>query len=143
MNQRRRNRSRDAAMLCRQLVERRNGRRVTQHHSDLTATGGACRLALGAGLGAHSSHFGRKNGKAEQLLPLHRFGLAVPRGAAIPADHDPFALGAGNDGVLQCGGNVGGRGELGTNHEGLQAGRIPAMSESYAVTSDVSTGISA
>lgn len=73
MNQRSRNRRRNPLVLIGQLIKRRNGRRIAQHHGDLSATGNAGGLALGAGLWL-------VHGSAEQLLvngPLVKLALKL------------------------------------------------------------------
>ena len=139
MNQRSRNRRRHATVLFRQLVERRNSRRIAQHHGDLTTTGNAGGLALSAGLGlahgsirlgdfVHGDELGAFLGEhvhhIECRAPLtlrrnvirHSFQRASVR-SRVGADH-----------AVKI-------------HGHLRSGEIPPMSESYTVTSDVSTTI--
>ena len=137
MNKRSRNRRRNPAMSFGQLVERRNGCRIAQHHGDLAATGGAFSFALGAGLWLHSVHQGRREDFAT-MRGKHCAGLgfadverAAIRGDIAPARCRLF------DSARDDSSGKSGRVELRTNVHGLlQSGRTPPMDESYSVTSN-------
>jgi hypothetical protein len=148
MNQRSRNSSRNATMPFGQLVERRDGRRIAQHHGDLAATGDAGGLALGASLGldhglggelAHVNHALCVRLPAGQLLG-HRLAALFRSGR-----DGKFALLDGYANKGSCLGTDGG-GQFaalgkGLVHGLLQSGPIPLMCESYIVTSDNATTI--
>jgi hypothetical protein len=148
MNQRSGNSSRNPAMPFNQLVERRNGRRIAQHHGDLSATGNAGGLALGAGLWldhglggelAHVNHALCVRLPAGQLLG-HRLAAFFRGGcngkqSLFNCDPDKLA-GLGADGGSQFAAL--GKGLV---HGLLQSGPIPLMCESYTVTSDNATTI--
>lgn len=135
MNQRSRNCRRHAAVLIDQLVERRNGRRVAQNHGDLTATGHAGGLALGAGLGFHSvrQSFSIKaaNVGCAAVSNLTRRPTAMWL-AILANDEGSVCFSCDRDGGEQLGDFFGGL----DFHDLLQNGLIPPMCESYAVTSD-------
>lgn len=142
MNQRSRNRSRHAAMPCGQLVERRNGRRIAQHHGDLPATGNAGGLALSAGLGFHRSDFAVALGALGQaifqpLRNLHDLAAVVVRQLLV-------AFRLGGDVVLGMGKREA-RGAFGVGvvlgGEGHGWLRVGTTGPSSHVTSDVSTTI--
>jgi hypothetical protein len=142
MNQRSRNRRRNPLVLIGQLIKRRNGCRIAQHNGNLTTTGDAFGLALGAGLGLHSVHQGRR----EDFATMRGKHCAGPRftdveRAAIWADVAPARC-CLFDSARDDSSGKSGRVELGANVHGLlQSGVIPPMDESYTVTSDVSTTI--
>lgn len=165
MNQRMRNRSRNAAVLLGQLVERRDGIGVTQNHGDLPAMRAQRRLTLRAGLGfGHSSPPCAKRcrastakypaiGPASTVMSFERPEIGTERTIVnMPALTC----------VAMCGSRwraarvvsisvkpVGLATMRATSAEysvcdmaAISSGPIPPMNESYAVTSDVSTLIS-
>ena len=142
MNQRSRNSRRHATMLDHQLVKRSNGRSIAQHHRDLPSTRNAGGLALGACLGRHLMHRGRRedfatvSGQHRACLCLADVERSAVLGDIAPARRSLF------DSASDDRGGKAGRVEFGTSVHGLlHSGPIPPMGESYAVTSDVSTGI--
>jgi len=146
MNQRSRNRRRNPLVLIGQLIKRRNGSRIAQHHGDLTATGNAGGLALGAGLWLHlRSHLAHV---------LNAFGMRLPAGQLL--GHRLAALFRGGCNCKQTLFNgdpdklaglftkIGSKGAAFSEnlvHGLLQSGPIPPMCESYTVTSDNATTI--
>ena len=141
MNQRSRNSRSYAAMLLVQLVERRNGRRIAQHDGDLTATGDAGGLALGAGLGCHL-----RNHQGAGVVTAHVIRAVLGVLNSRPA-REGRAILADDEGAIRFSCNRDGGEKLGDLFGGfdfhglLQSGPIPPMCESYTVTSDVSRGI--
>jgi len=138
MNKRSRNRSRHTTMLVSQLIERRNSRRIAQHHGDLTTTRNAGGLALGAGLGLHSVR------RMLRVKPAHSFRALVGSFARRPAG-ERLAVDANEERAVSFGGDCDRSANLAELfntlgfHGFIQSRPIPPMCESYAVTSDVST----
>lgn len=140
MNQRMRNRSRNAAMLLGQLVERRDGGRIAQHDSDLPALRTQRRLTLRAGFGlGHELSL-----RVLRIVTTHGIRATVGHVARRPAG-ERLAVNPNIERAIRFFGdrdrstNRESFGEFLAEHGRLRSGPIPPMSESYAVTSDVST----
>jgi Arc/MetJ family transcription regulator len=140
MNQRMRNRSRNAAMFLGKLVERRNGNRIAQHDSDLPALRTQRRLTLRARLGlGHDLSL-----RVLRIVTTHGIRAAVGHVARRPTG-ERLAVNSHIERAIRFFGDRDRRanrerfGEFLAEHGRLRSGPIPPMSESYAVTSDVST----
>lgn len=135
------NRRSNTAVALRKGVKRRNGSRIAQHYGDLPALGAQRGLTLCAGLGlGHGSMF--RGEEIAALLGMRFLGRLLVKPERLSALINPNPLPGGSVGYEL--GN--GRREVtrhfvsGTAvHVHLPGGPIPPMSESYAVTSDVST----
>lgn len=146
MNQRSRNRSRHAAMPCGQPVECIDCNGVAQHHRDLASLISQRRLSLRACLGF--GHSGRR--QITHVLQALAVGLQFRqlRGDGLAplffggSDRKPPLLNSDSNKVSCLFTDQGGEvSALSKNfiHDRPHSGPIPPMSESYAVTSDVST----
>lgn len=140
MNQRSRNGSRHAAMPLGQLIKRSNGGRIAKDDSNLPTLVAQRSLTLGAGLGlGHRSSL-----RVLRIVAAHGFSATVGH-LAVRATSEQLAVDAYAERAVRFFGDRDRRanrelvGEFLAEHGRLRSGPIPPMSESYAVTSDVST----
>jgi hypothetical protein len=136
------NRSRYAAMLSSQLVERRNSNRIAKNDSDLPAFITQCGLTLRSSFWlGHWSTFRSK--QLATMLGMDGFGagLIEPERNAVSVNVNPFTGSGGKHYLRQFIGNIRGvRIGRASIHIYLRSREILPMCESYSVTSDVSTG---